>query len=91
MALRKPPSTREREVAFRVARAKPPQSDPDGCCFAAIAELSRETCRDLEELLDLWSERSAMRQYAGEQDIQVAELAAVDDVRDIIERQRKLL
>lgn len=70
------------ELAHRIARAKakmPPQ-DPTGEHHASIADIARRSGRDIVELLDLWDERAAIRQYEGCADRATAELGAVTDI-----------
>jgi hypothetical protein len=70
------------ELADRIkrARAKMPPSDPTGEHHAAIAEIARASGRDVVELLDLWDERAAIRQYEGCADRATAERDAVTDI-----------
>lgn len=94
MAVRKArpvPTPSEREVAFRVARARPPQEDPTGSHHEAVAELARATGRDVADLLEHWSERAAIREYEGAQDRDEAERLALDDLRWIVRAQERLL
>jgi hypothetical protein len=87
MAVRKArpaPTPSQREVDYRVAQARPPREDPTGTHTAAVAELARQHGRDVADLLELWSERAAIRQYLGEADRDEAERLAVEDVRWIV-------
>lgn len=69
-------------VAERVARAraKNPTCDPSGEHHAAIAAIARHSGRDVVELLDLWDERAAIREYEGCVDRAKAEADAVTDI-----------
>lgn len=67
---------------MRARRANPPR-DPDGSCHEEIAAIARETGRDVADMLDIWDERAAIRQYDGETDRYEAERLAVEDVRQL--------
>ena len=90
---RKAPTPNELAAADRAARARAanPPRDPTGAHHLAIAELARETGRDVTELLDSWDERAAMREYAGEANRAESERLAVEDVRTQFVRQGVLL
>lgn len=70
------------ELADRIARArsKSPPRDPTGEHHEAIAEIARASGRDIVELLDLWDERAAIREYDGCTDRARAEADAVIDI-----------
>jgi hypothetical protein len=68
------------------ARAKNPPQDPTGEYHEAIAEIAQRTGRDVSDLLDLWDERAAIRQYEGCTDRATAERMAVADVETMFPR-----
>jgi hypothetical protein len=70
------------ELADRIARAKAktPAQDPTGEHHVSIAAIARASGRDVVELLDLWDERAAIRQYDGGQSRADAEAGAVTDI-----------
>ncbi len=86
---RRPDPTRKPDpfLAARRAAAAPPQSDPDGWCHEQIAELARETGRDVGDLLDWWGEFAAVREYDGGYSRQEAERLAVEQVREIAQKR----
>lgn len=47
------------------ARAATPPRDPTSERHAAIAELAQRTDRNVDDLLDLWDEHAAIREYDG--------------------------
>jgi hypothetical protein len=75
-------------LADRIARckAKQPPQDPTGEHHVAIAEIAERTGKDVAELLDLWDERAAIRQYEGCADRAEAERLAVVDVEAMFPR-----
>lgn len=79
-------------VADRVARARAanPPRDPTGEHHEAMAELAERIGRDVVELLDVWDERAALREYEGEIVRAEAERLAVLDVIDLFDPQRRL-
>lgn len=80
----------ENDRVMRARRANPPR-DPDGSCHEAIAEIAHAIGRDVCDLLDVWDERAAIRQYDGETNRHEAERLAVEDVRALFVRQAVLL
>lgn len=72
-----------RELADRIARArsKSPPQDPTGACHCALAEIAKQSGRDVGELVDEWHERAAVREYLGGVTRDEAERLAVTDVR----------
>lgn len=70
------------ELADRIARAraKRPPQDPTGEYHERIADLAQRTGRDIVELLDMWDERAAMRQYEGCTDRATAERGATAEL-----------
>lgn len=99
MRKRRPPrpppvvgTAKNRGLADRIARARAaqPPRDPSGEHHQAIREIADESGRDVVDLLDLWDERAATRQYDGNLSRADAERLAVDDVRDIAIAQRRL-
>lgn len=55
-----------------------------------MAELAERIGRDVVELLDVWDERAALREYEGEIVRAEAERLAVLDVIDLFDPQRRL-
>ncbi len=70
------------QLADRIARAraKNPQQDPTGEHHESIARIAKASGRDVVELLDLWDERAAIREYEGGVDRATAERDAVTDM-----------
>lgn len=70
------------ELADRIARARAanPRRDPTGEHHASIALIAKHCGRDVVELLDLWDERAAIREYDGCADRAKAESDAVTDI-----------
>jgi len=77
-------------AADRAARARAAQSprDPTGEHHAAIAELAQRSGRDVDELLDLWDERAAIREYDGAVSRAIAEREAVAEVQQMFAPQQ---
>ena len=65
------------------ARAAQPPCDPTGEHHAAIAEVAQRSGRDVVDLLDLWDERAAIREYEGEASRADAEREAAAEVRQM--------
>ncbi len=81
-------------VADRLARARAasPPRDPTGVHHEAMADLARSSGRDVVDMLDLWDERSAMRQYEGCVDRATAERDAAAELVEMFgSRQAALL
>jgi hypothetical protein len=85
-----PPPPNERQLAAWRASVRPPRSRVEAECYEQLRQLADETGRDVHDLLDWWADRAAIREYDGETDRDAAELAAVEDVRDIVTVQRRL-
>lgn len=95
MALRQPkklPTPADRALEDRIARARRanPPRDPTGVHHEALAELAHRFDRDVVDLVDLWDERAAIREYDGAER-RAAERLAVEDVRDLVDPQRRLV
>jgi hypothetical protein len=65
------------------ARAAQPQRDPTGEHHATIAEVAQRSGRDVVDLLDLWDERAAIREYDGEASRADAEREAAAEVEQM--------
>lgn len=70
------------QLADRVARARAaqPPRDPTGEHHEAMADLARSSGREVVELLDLWDERAATREYEGAADRATAEREATAEL-----------
>lgn len=62
------------------SRAAQPTRDPTGEYHVAMAEVARVSGRDVVELLDIWDERAAIREYDGTASRADAEREAADEV-----------
>ncbi len=91
VAKRRVATPAQRAIADRVARARAanPPRDPTGACHAALADLAASTGRDIDELLEWFDERAGVREYDGNVSRDEAERAAVKDVVDICDPQRR--
>lgn len=57
-------AARAADRAVRARAAQPPR-DPTGEHHAAVADVARRCGRDVDELLDIFDERAAIREYDG--------------------------
>ena len=75
------PSIHPKEAAIldRVRRARPPKRDE-----SAAIELAQEFGADVADVLELYDERSGVREYEGNVSRAEAESGALQDVRDIL-------
>lgn len=73
-------AARASDRAARARAAQPPR-DPTGEYHVAMAEVARASGRDVVDLLDLWDERAAIREYDGGASRADAEREAAAEVR----------
>lgn len=50
----------------------------------AVIELARTAGLEIEDVLEYWAERAAVREIDGGQEREVAERGALDDIRELI-------
>jgi hypothetical protein len=51
---------------------------------ALVIQLAEHAGVDVEDVLEYWGERAALREFDGGQDREQAETAAVDDIRELL-------
>jgi hypothetical protein len=72
-------AARAADRAARARAAQPPR-DPTGEHHVTMAEVARRSGRDVVDLIDIWDERAAIREYEGETDRAAAEREAAAEV-----------
>jgi len=72
-------------------RAADRTRDPDGWYHRACRALADEVGAEVGHVLDEWEERAAVREYCGETPREEANRLALEDVRDRLRPQRRLL
>jgi hypothetical protein len=75
-------AARAADRAARARAARPPR-DPTGRHHATIGDVAQRTGRDVDELLDLWDERAAIREYDGAASRADAEREAAAEVEQM--------
>jgi hypothetical protein len=87
MAVRKPalpPTVKERQMAKHIAHIRKSYNrfDRHGGYRDACAELARETGSDVESIYEEWEHVASTRMYDGTVEIEDAEIAALNEVRE---------
>lgn len=76
------PKEQSLRMHVETIRRKELRFDRDGEYFERCVELAREIGADVEHVFEEWSERAACRMYLGELELDVAEAAAFEDVKE---------
>lgn len=73
----------ERALQFAVSRARPPRTDPTGERLAEVVEIAKRYGLDVDDMIEWFEERAAVRRWDGGYDNEEAERLAVGDVEEI--------
>lgn len=75
---------KDRALRFHIdtIRRKDVQHDRDGSYFERCAELAESLGIEIQSVFEEWSERAAVRTYLGDLDVDAAESAAFEDVKE---------
>lgn len=82
---------KDRALKDRIARARAANPPRGAEWYEKAAELAEETGADVADVLDMFDERAAIREYDGATDRATSEAEAFGEVEELFRRQRRLL